>query len=108
MARGPAREYKKAGGLYSATPEFALFDVLVGETWLERHNVEDIGNKLQCKIVPIVGRGPLTAAIEETRQGQQSVWGDFLSEGLVLRPTVELRNRRGHRIIAKVKHKDFV
>ena len=104
---GHGAKIQKAGGLYSATPEFALFDVLVGETWLERHNVEDIGNKLQCKIVPIVGRGPLTAAIEETRQGQQSVWGDFLSEGLVLRPSVELRNRRGHRVIAKVKHKDF-
>ena len=104
---GHGAKIQKAGGNYSPTPEFALFDVLVGDVWLERPNVEDIANKLECKIVPIVGRGSLDMAIAEVRSGMKSQWGDFISEGLVMRPAVELRDRRGNRIITKVKHKDF-
>jgi hypothetical protein len=34
--------------------------------------------------------------------------GDFIAEGLVAKPAVELRNRRGERIVVKIKHKDFI
>ena len=104
---GHGAKIQKGGGNYCQEPDFALFDICCGDTWLERHNVEEIGNKLECKIVPIVGRGPLIDAIEATRAGQNSAWGNFLSEGLVMRPAVEMLNRRGHRIITKIKHKDF-
>jgi len=36
----------------------------------------------------------------------QSQWGDFIPEGVVARPRVELRTRRGARVIVKLKQKD--
>jgi hypothetical protein len=39
--------------------------------------------------------------------GIGSQWGDFKAEGLVARPTTELVNRYGERVITKLKTKDF-
>lgn len=105
---GFGAKIQKGGGNYiKAHVEFSLFDVRSGEVWLERNNVEDIAKRLEIKIVPIVGSGSLIDAIEMTRQGFNSAWGKFPAEGLVMRPMVELLNRRGHRIITKIKTKDF-
>ena len=87
--------------------DFVLFDVRVGEWWLERKDVEDIANYFGINIVPIIGEGTLLEAIEKVRQGFNSLWGDFLAEGIVARPKIELKNRKGERIITKIKHKDF-
>ena len=46
-------------------------------------------------------------AIEKTRKGFNSQWGNFVSEGIVLRPEIELKTRNNQRIITKIKHKDF-
>ena len=103
-----AAKIQKGGGNYRADGvDFTLFDVRCGEVWLNRENVEDIAHKLEVQPVPIVGRGPLPEAIELTKAGIFSAWGDFSSEGLVMRPAVEMLDRRGHRIITKVKTKDF-
>jgi hypothetical protein len=89
--------------------DFVLFDVKIGDWWLRREAVEDVADNLGLDVVPIVGTGTLRDAIELTRTGFPSArWtGVALAEGLVLRPTVELFDRRGDRIIAKVKHRDF-
>lgn len=89
--------------------DFVLFDVKVGDWWLRREDVEDVAAKLGLDVVPIVGRGPLSTAIELVRDGFPSArWsGVAVAEGLVLRPAVELFDRRGDRIITKLKHKDF-
>ena len=63
--------------------------------------------KLGLDVVPIIGRGTLRVMVERARQGFQSMWGQFLAEGIVARPAVELRTRSGHRLITKIKHKDF-
>jgi hypothetical protein len=79
--------------------------------WLERHNVEDVASKLGIAVTPIVGRGTLPEAVEFARQGFVSTVSqrpDFKAEGLVMRPAVELRTRRGDRVITKIKHRDFV
>lgn len=105
---GYGARIQKGGGNYKKDDvDFVLFDVKIGETWLERKNVEDIAVKLGIKIVPIVGEGTLLQAVELIKGGLKSQWGDFLAEGLVCRPEVELRNRRGHRIITKIKARDF-
>lgn len=75
--------------------------------WLERHNVDDIGRKLGIRSVPILGHGTLDEAIEMCKKGFKSHWGDFIAEGIVARPEVEMLTRRGERIITKVKYKDF-
>lgn len=98
---------QKGGSHYGESVDFALFDVLVNGNWLERVNVQDIANKLQCQIAPLVGRGSLDEAIAVARSGMTSLWGNFQSEGLVCRPAVEMRDRRGNRIITKIKTADF-
>ena len=106
---GYGSKIQKGGGNYiSDGVDFCLFDVLIGETWLKREDVEDIATKLEVQVAPIIGRGSLEAAINIARAGIVSEWGDFKAEGLVMRPKVEMKNRMGHRIITKIKHKDFV
>ena len=108
VGEGYGAKIQKAGGLYKPDGvDFILFDVCVGGWWLERHNVEDIANRLSLSIVPIVGRGSLLEAIEFTKTDQSSSIGTAQSEGLVMRPATELRTRNGHRLIAKVKRRDF-
>lgn len=86
---------------------FVLFDVRCGDLWLERHNVEDIAHTLGIDPVPVVGSGNLIDAISYARGGFPSRFGTAQAEGLVMRPPADLFNRRGERVICKVKHKDF-
>jgi hypothetical protein len=94
------------GGYYKATKDFVLFDIKIGNFWLYRENVKDIANKLTLDIVPVVGNGTLEDGIKLVKDGFKSTWGDFIAEGIVARPKVELTGRYG-RIITKIKHKDF-
>ena len=106
---GYGAKIQKGGGNYIPDKaSFVLFDVAVNGIYLERENVEDIASKLDIKVVPIIGRGTLNQAIELVKIGFNSEWGDFLAEGIVARPKVELLSRRGERIITKVKHRDFL
>ena len=106
---GCGAKIQKGGGNYKADgADFVLFDVAVNGIYLERENIEDIGNKFGLKIVPIIGHGTLEEAIELTKKGFKSQWGDFIAEGIVARPRVELLTRRGERIITKVKYRDFL
>lgn len=87
--------------------DFVLFDVKIGDWWLERVNVDDIALKLGIKIVPLIGQGVLSDAVEMAKQGFKSQWGNFIAEGIVAIPKTELKTRKGERIITKIKHKDF-
>jgi len=99
----------QSGGKYKSDGvDFVLFDIKIGDYWLERKNIMDIAGRLGIDIVPVVYLGKLLGAIEMVKSGLTSLWGDFPAEGMVLRPTVELFSRRGDRIITKIKHKDFV
>lgn len=105
---GFGAKIQKGGGNYiSDGVDFVLFDVNIGGTWLERNNVKDIADKLQISIVPIIGIGDLYEAVEWCKAGFNSIWGEFKAEGLICRPEVEMLDRRGHRIITKIKCKDF-
>lgn len=66
----------QSGGNYRPDQDFVLFDVKVGDWWLERHNVEDVASKLGLDVVPIIGTGTLHDAIEQTRIGFNSRWGE--------------------------------
>ena len=45
---------------------------------------------------------------EVTKRFIEGEWSTAKAEGLVLRPSVQLFNRKGERIITKVKTKDFI
>lgn len=105
---GYGLKIQESGKLYVPNGvDFVLFDVTIDEWWLERKNIEDIAQKLGVKIVPIVGGGTLADAVEMTKSGFKSQWGNFLAEGIVAKPKIELKNRKGERIITKIKYKDF-
>jgi ATP-dependent RNA circularization protein (DNA/RNA ligase family) len=95
------------GGKYREDQSFVLFDVQIGRWWLQRHDIEDIANKLGIDVVPIIGTGSLKHMVEITMNGFNSQWGDFTAEGIVARPKTELKARNGSRIITKIKHADF-
>ncbi|HZS45578.1 MAG TPA: RNA ligase family protein [Blastocatellia bacterium] len=87
--------------------DFVLFDVKIGEWWLQREDIVDVANKLGIRVVPIVGEGTLSDAVKMVKQGFNSVWGNFIAEGIVARPKVELKTRKSERIITKIKYRDF-
>lgn len=104
---GYGAKIQKGGGNYREDQGFALFDIRIGDWWLQRKDVEDIATKLGLEAVPIIGKGNLRSMVEAARAGFASKWGSFDAEGIVARPSVELLDRGGHRIITKIKYKDF-
>lgn len=113
----------QGGGKYRDDHSFVLFDVKVGDWWLNRKDVDDIAANLGIKSVPVIGHGTLQDAIDIVasgitfeksgavkrwgRGGLQSQWGNFEAEGIVARPVVPLCDRGGGRIITKIKGVDF-
>lgn len=98
---------QKGGGNYRQDQDFVLFDIKIGDYWLQRADVEGISSNLGIDVVPIIGEGTLFDAVARAKAGIVSKWGDFRAEGIVARPKVEVRTRNGHRIIAKIKSCDF-
>ena len=98
---------QKGGGKYQEHKDFVLFDVMIGEWWLQREDVEGIATCLDISVVPILAEGTLTEMVECAKVGIASTWGDFNAEGIVARPSTELVARNGQRLITKIKCKDF-
>lgn len=113
------------GGDYGPV-DFILFDVTVEGAWLKQSAVEDIAAKLDIKCVPIIGHGNIHDAalmIEQMALGVPSgnvvfgygwkyhrdLWPDKEPEGIVLAPAYDatLFDRHGHRILSKLKLKDY-
>ena len=89
--------------------DFILFDVQHGQHWASRAEVLSVAHEVGCRIAPFLGCGTIGEAIAYAKSGFDS-WlegSDREAEGLVIRPTQELRGRWGQRIIAKVKTRDF-
>ena len=80
---------------------------MIGNLWPQREDVEELGTKFGIEVVPIIGEGTLLEGVEMVKKGFKSKWGDFPAEGIVARPKVEMRTRRGDRMITKIKHCDF-
>jgi hypothetical protein len=122
--------YAKAFSPEDGKQKFVLFDVKIGNWWLDRDSVNAVAQALEIDSVPVIGYGTLGDGIavvkgdtrrrvelwddeEEIFQKQyipgkmKSNWGDFLAEGIVARPTVPMFDRKGERIITKIKEVDF-
>lgn len=110
---GEGYGYKiQGGGKHFLNPNdvgFVLFDIKIGNIWLKREDVEKIAEQLHINIVPKIGKGTIDEAIEYIKSAPKSYFGfkNFVMEGLVIRPEYELLDRRGHRVITKIKVKDF-
>lgn len=101
---------QKGGGDYSEKKKFIVFDVLVdGKWWLSWENVCDVAAKLHLETVPYIGEMTLSEATEKVRAGFPSLLngGKKLAEGMVGRTSEALFDKKGARLIVKLKTKDF-
>lgn len=93
------------------TTGFILFDCRVGNWWFTRESLENVAMKLEIPLVPLIGQGPLEVAIQLVKAGFKSTIAqnkEYPAEGLILKPRLELFDRAGERIIAKLKSIDFL
>lgn len=95
------------GGEYRSDASFILFDVLVGDNYQEREWVEKTAQMFNIDVVPIVLTGTIQDGIDYVMKHPRSTMGTAMMEGVVGRPTIELRDRRGERVIVKIKWEDF-
>lgn len=109
-------------GIYRNNVSFRLFDCLVDTWWLERPNLEDIASKFRIKCVPILGIIDFLpvnvsqierlffddinklVAIEENKNIDIR---NIRPEGIVAKSEPILFNRKGQRVMWKLKIKDF-
>lgn len=115
---------QKGGANYSPKKKLILFDVLVidpvnsrlGGWWLSWENTCDVASKLGLDVVPYIGEMTLDEATELVRGGFSSklvaspilqVHQPHQAEGIVGRTVEALFDKKGHRLIVKLKTKDF-
>lgn len=102
---------QKGGGDYSPIKKMIVFDVLVdNKWWLNYEQVCDIAARLGLEVVPSFGEMTLEVATELVRAGFKSKCAASAAkdaEGLVGRPMETLFDKKGHRLITKLKTKDF-
>lgn len=109
---------QKGGGDYSPAKKLIVFDVFVvdpvnsklGGWWLSWESTVDVAQKLGLEAVPYLGEFTLEAATEMVRAGFKSraaIVNSRDAEGMVGRPVEALFDKKGHRLIVKLKTKDF-
>jgi ATP-dependent RNA circularization protein (DNA/RNA ligase family) len=101
---------QKNGRLYAASKKFIVFDVRVGFWWLNNENMRDVAAMLGLDAVPYLGEMTLEDAAAKVRAGFRSSLNGGLAqaEGMVGRPIEALFDKKGHRLIVKLKTKDFI
>jgi hypothetical protein len=108
---GYGKKIQKGGNYIPDKASFILFDIKVGKWWLKREDIESIAKKLNIKVVPIIGIWNIEEAVEYVKKGFKSTISynrNYIAEGLVGKPLLELFDRSGKRIITKIKYKDFI
>lgn len=98
------------GGYNSKENLFRVFDINIDGWWLEWDDVLDICAKLELETAPYYGEMTIAEAEEMVKPGFKcpiSEDPELIAEGLVLRPIVQLFNKRGERIMVKIKYKDY-
>lgn len=95
------------GGDYRDDNDFILFDVCVNGKYIDRNDVKQIAHTFNIDSVPVVMIGKLQEGIDYVKTQPMSKIGKAKMEGLVARPLVELNDKRGNRIIVKIKCCDF-
>jgi len=95
----------QSGGLFGEQ-HFKLFDVLIGDFWLNKDIVTSLGKQFNLD-TPITWLGTMQEAINKVKTKPKSSFGDFDIEGYVGTPTYRLFNAKKERIITKIKVKDF-
>lgn len=99
---------------YGKEMKFIVFDVKVGDNWLDVPNAEDVAKKLNLEFVDYakVTTDLESLNSERDKESTQAIRNGCgkgkLREGVVLRPLIEVTKNDGSRIIAKYKRDDFL
>jgi len=108
---GYGAKIQKGGGDYRPDQGMIVFDVKVGDWWLKLDAVADVAVALGLPMVPDFGIWTLREAVSMVRLGGHAESAAAQKprpiEGLVGEPLVQLFGRDGHRILSKVKLRDF-
>lgn len=120
FGEGYGEKIQKVGSRYRSGTSFRLFDVWVDGWWLNWSNVKDVAKKLNIQTVPVLTHfGRLIKSPEELEWHFESGKGhsqvtldedgdsELIAEGVVARTDPLLFDRKGHRIMWKLKFKDF-
>lgn len=107
FGEGYGAKIQGCGGNYRSDVSFILFDVLIGDNYQSREWVEKTAKMFGIEVVPIVCSGTIDDGIKFVMEHPKSTIGKAMMEGVVGRPRVELRDRRGKRVIVKIKWRDF-
>jgi hypothetical protein len=106
------------GGLYRSDVGFRLFDVaIIGDDgrvwWQEWSTIIDAAHKLGIALVPMLENKPTSELVRMVQDGFYSTVATEdseqakLAEGIVARSNPILFNRKGERVIWKLKTRDF-
>lgn len=109
FGEGYGAKIQKGGSNYRSDVSFILFDAYLPkqDLWLKRDAIEDIARAFGIDVVPIVYEGNLAGAVEFVKGKPKSTIGTADMEGIVCKPVVDMLDRRGRRLITKIKVKDF-
>ncbi len=109
FGEGYGPKIQGVGSQYRGDVSFILFDVYLPnqDLWLRRDGIEDVARAFQIDAVPVILTAPLAEAVAYVKTKPASTIGAAPMEGLVCRPLTDLRDRRGNRVIVKVKARDF-
>lgn len=105
---------QKGGGNYAKEKTFVLFDVLVGQYWLEPESITDVATKLSIKQVPFLGILGLddihylcAAGLRSKLARDNDAEHYHPAEGIIARTVPGLFTRYGSRLMFKLKTADF-
>lgn len=98
---------------YGKELKFIVFDVKIGDNWLDVPNAEQVTTKLELEFV-YYRKIPTTLKSIDKERDKPSIQAkrngireDKMREGVVLRPPIEVKKNNGERIIVKHKRDEF-
>jgi ATP-dependent RNA circularization protein (DNA/RNA ligase family) len=107
---GYGHNIQAAGPYYRSDPAFILFDVIVGNHWLDRESVVDIATKLNVPVVPSIGVMTEEEIVSYVKSKPSSLCSakPQVMEGIIARANPALYFKDGRPITFKLKCKEFV
>lgn len=107
---GYGYKIQKGGNYIENDVNFILFDIKIGNWWLERKAYCTIAEQLNIEVVPLIGYFTIPMAEQFVIKGFKSTIANnknYDAEGLVCKPIHGLLDRSGKRIIVKIKTVDY-
>lgn len=98
----------QSGKAYSEIAKFILFDIKIDKWWLKRFSIEEIATSLNIDVVPLLGKFTTLEIMDMVKKGFPSKIGNVpICEGIIAKTDPILMDRKGNRVMFKLKHKDF-